>query len=76
MITQGSCGAEGGRRVLELRPEEDVHRRVPRETHLLLCPQRQAQLPSSLQLLAGLAAYTVIGSWYKVFSRAKSGKRW
>jgi glycosyltransferase involved in cell wall biosynthesis len=29
------------------------------------------RLPGSRRALAGLAAYTLIGSWYKVFSRAK-----
>jgi glycosyltransferase involved in cell wall biosynthesis len=31
------------------------------------------QLPGSQRTLAALAAYTLIGSWYRVFSRAKSG---
>jgi hypothetical protein len=30
------------------------------------------QLPGSHRFLAGLSAYVLIGSWYKVFCRAKS----
>ena len=33
------------------------------------------QLPGSRRAQAGLAAYTLIGSWYKVFSRAKPTNR-
>jgi glycosyltransferase involved in cell wall biosynthesis len=32
------------------------------------------QLPGSRRTLAALAAYTLTGSWYKVFSRAKSAR--
>jgi hypothetical protein len=41
--------------------------------HLLSCLRNGGwQLGGSHRLLTGLAAYTLIGSWYKVFSRAKS----
>jgi hypothetical protein len=33
------------------------------------------QLSGSQRTLAALAAYALVGSWYKVFSRAKSGSR-
>jgi len=45
-----------------------------RETgkHLVNCIRNGGwRLPSSKRALAGLAAYTLIGSWYKMFSRGK-----
>jgi hypothetical protein len=40
--------------------------------HLLSCLRNGGwQLPGSRRTLAALAAYTLIGSWYKIFSRAK-----
>lgn len=44
--------------------------------HLVNCMRNGGwQLPASGRALAGLAAYTLIGSWYKVFSRAKQPSR-
>jgi hypothetical protein len=41
--------------------------------HIVNCIRNGGwQLPGSQRTLAALAAYTLIGSWYKVFSRAKS----
>jgi glycosyltransferase involved in cell wall biosynthesis len=41
--------------------------------HLLSCLRNGGwHLPDSSRILAGLAAYVIIGSWYKVFSRAQS----
>jgi len=41
--------------------------------HLISCMRYGGwRLPASRRLLAGLAAYTVIGPWYKLFSRAKT----
>jgi glycosyltransferase involved in cell wall biosynthesis len=46
--------------------------RVKAATHLVRCIRNGGwQLQGSRRALAGLAAYTLIGSWYKVFSRAK-----
>jgi glycosyltransferase involved in cell wall biosynthesis len=40
--------------------------------HLLSCLRNGGwQLPDSRRTLAGLAAYTLIGAWYRVFSKAK-----
>ena len=40
--------------------------------HLLNCIRNGGgRLPGSKRALAGLAAYTLIGSWYKIFSRGK-----
>jgi glycosyltransferase involved in cell wall biosynthesis len=44
--------------------------------HLFACLRNGGwQLPGSRRTLAALAGYTLIGSWYKVFSRAKSTRR-
>jgi len=44
--------------------------------HLFNCIRNGGwQLPRSRRTLEALAAYTLIGSWYKVFSRAKSASR-
>jgi hypothetical protein len=48
-------------------------KRVESCKHVLSCLRNGGwQLPGTRRLLAGLAAYALIGSWYKVFSRAKS----
>lgn len=39
--------------------------------HLWRYARNGWQLPGSRRLLAGLAAYVLIGSWYKIFSRAQ-----
>ncbi len=40
--------------------------------HLVSCLRNGGwQLPGSRRTMTGLAAYALIGSWYKVFSRAK-----
>jgi glycosyltransferase involved in cell wall biosynthesis len=40
--------------------------------HVLSCLRNGGwQLPDSRRTLAGLAAYTLIGAWYRVFSKAK-----
>ncbi len=39
--------------------------------HLLSYARNGGQIPGHRRLLAGLAAYSLIGSWYKIFSRAK-----
>ena len=39
--------------------------------HLLSYARNGWRLPGSRRLLAGLTAYVFIGSWYKIFSRAK-----
>ena len=54
----------------------DIARRNGNRTetakHFVICLRNGGwQLPGSRRVLAGLAAYTLIGSWYKVFSRAK-----
>jgi glycosyltransferase involved in cell wall biosynthesis len=46
--------------------------RAETANHVLSCLCNGGlQLPGSHRLLAGLAAYALIGSWYKVFSRSK-----
>jgi glycosyltransferase involved in cell wall biosynthesis len=48
-------------------------KRVEACKHVLSCLRNGGwQSPGSRRLLAGLAAYALIGSWYKVFSRVKS----
>ena len=48
-------------------------KRMDTAKHVLSCVRNGGwQLPGSHRLLAGLATYALIGSWYKVFSRAKS----
>jgi hypothetical protein len=43
--------------------------------YLLSCLRNGGwRLPGSRRLLAGLAAYVLIGSWYKIFSRAQQAK--
>jgi glycosyltransferase involved in cell wall biosynthesis len=42
--------------------------------HLLSYARNGWQLPGSSRLLAGLGAYALIGSWYKIFSRAQQAK--
>ena len=43
--------------------------------YLLSCLRNGGwRLPGSRRLLAGLAAYVLIGSWYKIFSRAQQTK--
>jgi glycosyltransferase involved in cell wall biosynthesis len=47
--------------------------RIRTAKHVISCMRNGGwHLPGSERVLAGLAAYTLIGSWYKVFSRAKS----
>jgi hypothetical protein len=51
-------------------------KRLDTGKHLLSCVRNGGwQLPGSHRLLAGLAAYALIGSWHKVFSRVKSSSR-
>jgi glycosyltransferase involved in cell wall biosynthesis len=48
-------------------------KRMRTARHVISCIRNGGwQIRGSHRLLAGLAAYTLIGSWYKVFSRAKS----
>jgi glycosyltransferase involved in cell wall biosynthesis len=49
-------------------------RRTQTAGHLLSYARNGWQLPGSSRLLAGLAAYVLIGSWYKLFSRAQQTK--
>jgi len=42
--------------------------------YLLSYARNRWQLPGSRRLLAALAAYVLIGSWYKIFSRAKQAE--
>jgi hypothetical protein len=51
-------------------------RRVETLKHLVTCIRDGGlRLPGNRRVLAGLAAYTVIGSRYKLFSRAKTAPR-
>ena len=46
--------------------------RIETLKHILGCLRNRGwQLPDSRRTLAGLAAYTLIGAWYRVFSKAK-----
>jgi glycosyltransferase involved in cell wall biosynthesis len=57
---------------LACQTRQDGHRSETGK-HLVNCLLNSGwQLPGSLRNLAGLAAYTLIGSWYKIFSRANS----
>jgi hypothetical protein len=48
-------------------------KRLDTGKHVLSCLRNGGwQLPGSYRLIAGLAAYALVGSWYKVFSRVKS----
>jgi glycosyltransferase involved in cell wall biosynthesis len=40
-------------------------------SHLLSYARNRCYLPGHRRLVAGLAAYVLIGSWYRIFSRAK-----
>jgi glycosyltransferase involved in cell wall biosynthesis len=48
-------------------------KRMETARHLISCLLKGGwQAPGSRRRLAGLAAYTILGSWYKVFSRVNS----
>jgi hypothetical protein len=52
--------------------ERSDEKRIETAKYLASCIRNGGlRLPVSLRTFAGLAAYALIGSWYKVLSRAK-----
>ena len=61
-----------GRRYIEMaQTARNIGSRTETARHLLSYARYGAWQPGNRRLLAGLAAYTLIGSWYKLFSRAE-----
>jgi glycosyltransferase involved in cell wall biosynthesis len=48
--------------------------RIETARHLFTCIRNGGLQPGGRRLLAGLAAYALIGKWYKVFSRANAAR--